>query len=245
MTQHVDHPVIVITGASSGIGRDVATTLSARGEAVLVLVGRDADRLASVASECIGGETVCIAADLGAPGEAQRVTDEVLGRFGRLDTLVASAGLYLGAEVHESAADAVTALLQVNVTGTIQLVHAALPAMRRAGRGDIMLVTSVSGYQDIHWEPVYSASKHAIVSFTHTLRRQLVGTGLRVMSVGPGVVLTELWGYDRGDDRIPDEAVTGRGIEVSHVTNAICFMLDQPPHVTIRDLVILPTNQEI
>lgn len=239
-----DLSVTLITGASSGIGRDLALRLAGRGDTALVLVGRDRARLEAVASAC-ESPTLVVPADLGFPGSAEEVVAAALAEFGALDTLVVNAGLYFGGELDDAPPAGVDALLGVNVTGSIQLVRSALPTMRAAGRGDVLLVTSVSGYQDIHWEPVYSASKHAMVSFAHTLRRQLVGTGIRVMSIGPGVVLTELWGYDRDDERISDEAAAARGIEVSQVTDTICFMLDRPRHVTIRDVVLLPTNQEI
>lgn len=245
MPSATDHKVVLISGATSGIGYDLAVRMAQAGDASLVLTGRNADRLAALAQECAGAETLTVAADLGQPGEGARVVAEAVKRFGRIDVLVVSSGLYLGAEFDVSDPSVIDALLQINVGGAMQLVRAAVPSMREAGQGDILLVTSVSGYQDIHWEPVYSASKHAMVSFTHTLRRQLVDTGLRVMSIGPGVVLTELWGYERADERIDDQTGSGRGIEVSQVTDAICFMLDRPRHVTIRDLVILPTNQEI
>lgn len=237
--------VIVITGASSGIGMALAVQLSKREHTALVLVGRNEHRLQAVADECSHAEVLCIATDLSDDHAAATVIQSTLDRFGRLDTLVVNAGLYFGGDLDDAEPESIDALLGINILGSIQLVRAALPTMRRSRRGDIMLVTSVSGYQDIHWEPVYSASKHAMVSFAHTLRRQLVGSGIRVMSIGPGVVLTELWGFQSGDDRISNETAAGRGIEVSQVTDAICFMLDRDPHVTIRDLVILPTNQEI
>lgn len=240
-----DLPVTLITGASSGIGRDLALRLAGRGDTALVLVGRDRSRLDEVAEACRPCPTLVVTADLAVPGSAESVIAATLAEFGGLDTLVVNAGSYFGGELDDAPPAGVEALLGVNVTGSIQLVRAALPTMRTAGRGDVMLVTSVSGYQDIHWEPVYSASKHAMVSFAHTLRRQLVDTGIRVMSVGPGVVLTELWGYGRDDERVRDEASAGRGLEVSHVTDTILFMLDRPRHVTIRDVVLLPTNQEI
>lgn len=245
MTTGSDGNITLITGASSGIGRDLATTLAKRGADSLVLVGRNEERLAAMAHECAGADTLCVAADLTEAGQPAHTVESALERFGRIDRLVVNAGLYFGGDLEDAATDQIDALIHTNVTSAIQLVRAALPSMRAAGRGDILLVTSVSGYQDIHWEPVYSASKHAMVSFAHTLRQQLVNTGVRVMSMGPGVVLTELWGFAPGDDRIRKEAGTGHGMEVSQVTDAICFMLDRPPHVTIRDLVILPSNQEI
>lgn len=245
MKSNPDGRITLITGATSGIGRDLATKLASQGTDSLVLVGRDEERLKAVARACDSAETLCLAADLNEAGQPARAVAAALEHFGRIDRLVVNAGMYFGGELDDADGDRIDALLRTNVSGAIQLVRAALPSMRSAGAGDVLLVTSVAGYQDIHWEPVYSASKHAMVSFAHSLRRQLVGTGVRVMSIGPGVVLTELWGFTPGDERIEQEAFSGRGMEVSQVSDAICFMLDRPPHVTIRDLVILPSNQEI
>lgn len=245
MTLIHESKISLITGASSGIGQDLAVTLARRGSDSLVLVGRDQMRLDTVASQCGDAEILCVVADLAEPGGPAHVVAAALERFGRIDRLVVNAGMYFGGEVDEASPHDIAALLNTNVSGAIQLARAALPSMRAAGSGDILFVTSVSGYQDIEWEPIYSASKHAMVSFAHTLRRQLVNTGVRVLSIGPGVVLTELWGFSPGDERIREETDAGRGIEVSQVTDTICFMLDRPSHVTIRDVVILPTNQDI
>ncbi|MCU1615918.1 MAG: family oxidoreductase, partial [Frankiales bacterium] len=103
---------------------------------------------------------------------------------------------------------------------------------------------SVSGTQAIHWEPVYSASKHALRAFAHGVRRQLVGTGVRLGVIGPGVVLNDLWSVS-DEDTVADGVAAGTGIRSEDVAEAVAFMLTRPRHVTIRDLVILPSNQEI
>ena len=139
---------------------------------------------------------------------------------------------------------AVRDLINVNVFGAFAIVRAALPHMIAAGTGDVIMTSSVSGHQSIHWEPVYSASKHAVQAFTHGVRRQLVGSGVRVGEVAPGVVLNELWG-------ITESAATESGVDNASgitsedVADAVLYMLTRPRHVNIRDLVILPTSQEI
>lgn len=116
--------------------------------------------------------------------------------------------------------------------------------MRAQKSGDILVTSSISGCVDIVWEPIYSASKHAVQSFVHTLRRQVAPDGLRVGALAPGMVANELWGFH-------DPAAIARQVE-SHaslhsddVARAALFMLSQPPHVTIRDLVMLPQNQDL
>ncbi|MCB0129995.1 MAG: SDR family oxidoreductase, partial [Caldilineaceae bacterium] len=95
-----------------------------------------------------------------------------------------------------------------------------------------------------HWEPVYSASKHAVQAFVHTVRRQVADAGVRVGSIAPGMVANELWGITTQDEiqRLVDQRTALRSEDVAE---AILFMLAQPPHVTIRDLVMLPQNQDL
>jgi ribitol 2-dehydrogenase len=117
--------------------------------------------------------------------------------------------------------------------------------MKAQGSGDILVTSSISGFVDIHWEPIYSASKHAIQGFVHTLRRQVAQDGIRVMAVAPGAVANELWGFN---DPAKIEKVSTQErtfIRSEDVAEAVVFMLAQPPHVTIRDLVMLPQKQDI
>lgn len=231
----------VVTGASSGIGRAYAEALSARGVS-LCLVGRSAVRLHEVA-DTLPGPVVVLAGDVADPATSPAAVAATLDAFGRLDVVVANAGLYLGGEVDETDLAAIQQLVSVNVFGVMALVHAALPHLRGQGSGDILITSSVSGQQAIHWEPVYSASKHATQAFTETLRRQLVGSGVRVGEISPGVVLNELWGFSAAETA--EKLAAGTGIRSSDVADAAMFMLAQPRHVTIRDLVILPSGQEI
>lgn len=231
----------LVTGASSGIGRAYAEALSARGVSVC-LVGRSAERLQAVADTLLG-PTVVVAGDVADPATSPAAVGATLDAFGRLDVVVANAGLYLGGEIDAGDLAAIQQLVGVNVFGVMALVHAALPHLRAQGSGDILITSSVSGQQDIHWEPVYSASKHAMQALTHTLRRQLAGTGIRVGEISPGVVLNELWGFSAAENQ--ERLAAGTGIRSSDVAEALIFMLAQPRHVTVRDLVILPSGQDI
>ena len=135
-------------------------------------------------------------------------------------------------------------LLDVNINGVLRGIHAVLPHLTAQRSGDILVTSSISGFVDIKGEPIYSASKHAIQGLVHTLRRQVAASGVRVSSLAPGKVANELWG-------MTDEAEIARGLaerswlRSEDVAEAAVFMLSQPPHVTIRDLVILPQNQDV
>jgi ribitol 2-dehydrogenase len=242
MKQDLNGKVALVTGASSGIGRAMAKALAAEG-AKVVLVGRSAERLGKVASE-IGGDTLTIAADLTKPAEVDRTVAEAIGKFGRIDVLLPNAGLYIPGDVAEGNPDAWDELLSINVNSVFRLVRAVLPAMIERKGGHIIVTSSIAGHQALHWEPVYSASKHAIQSFVHGLRRQVAAHNIRVGEVAPGVVLNELWGYT--DPKAIDAKVESReGIRSEDVADAVIYMLTRPANVTIRDLVILPQNQDI
>lgn len=235
--------VALLTGANSGIGLAIAQALMAEGCHV-VAVARDEGRLADLARSA--PELVStIAADVSDPSAAQRLVDETLRRHGRLDIVLPNAGIYVGGALVETDAAAIAALVATNVTGVMTLVRAALPTLLAQGAGDILVTSSVSGHQDIEWEPVYSASKHAVQSFVHTVRRQCADSGVRVGAVAPGVVLNPLWGFTHGSPEEAERIAEGTGIRSSDVADAVVFMLTRPSHVVVRDLVLLPTGQPI
>ncbi len=234
--------VALVTGASSGIGLAVARSLSREG-AHVVLTARSRDRLVAAAAELSGTSTV-LPADVSEADAAKGVVDTALAEHGRLDVLVANAGIYIQGNVWENDVAQIAQLISTNVTGVMSFVHATLPAMIERGTGDIVVTSSVSGHQAIPWEPVYSASKHALQSFVHGVRQQLIGTGVRIMSVAPGVVLNDLWAVT-DEDQVADGIATGAGMRSEDVADAVSFMLGRPRHVTVRDLVLLPTNQPI
>lgn len=241
----MQHPlagrVIIVTGASSGIGAATARTLAGCGCKV-ALAARSADKLQAIAAE-LGPDALAVPTDVTVGEDVTRLVAKTLERFGRIDALLANAGIYIPGKVAEGDPNAWAQLVDINVTGVMRCIHAVLPTLLAQQSGDILVTSSISGFIDIPWEPVYSASKHAIQGFVHTLRRQVASAGVRVGAIAPGIVANELWGANA-------EAMTKRiaergALRSEDVANAIVFMLSQPPHVTIRDLVILPQNQDI
>ncbi len=242
MEQRLSGKVVLVTGGSSGIGRAMARAVASAGARV-ALVGRSASRLGEVASG-LSSDALPLAADLTKPAEVERVVGEVLGHFGRIDILLPNAGLYIPGDVAEGDPDAWDELLAINVNSVFRLVRTVLPHMIEQGGGHVLVTSSISGHQAIHWEPIYSASKHAIQSFVHGLRRQVAKHNIRVGEIAPGVVLNELWGYS--DQAAIDAKVESReGLRSEDVAEAVLFMLTRPANVNIRDLVILPQNQDI
>ena len=243
MAQKLSGKIALITGASSGIGRAMAHTLAAEG-VKLVLVGRSAERLEAVAKKLSPVESLVLPADLTKPADVERVALNSLTRFGRIDILLANAGLYIPGDVVEGNANAWDEMLAVNVNSVFRLIRAVLPQMIERKSGDIIVTSSISGHQAIQWEPVYSASKHAVQSFVHGLRRQVAPHNVRVGAVAPGTVLNELWGY-RTPAEIEAKVASHEGLRSEDVAEAVLFMLTRPANVTIRDLVMLPQNQDL
>ena len=235
--------VVIITGASSGIGAATARLLANYG-CKLTLAARSEEKLHALA-ESLKTETLVIPTDMTVPADITLMVEETIRQFGRVDVMFANAGIYIPGQVADGDPDAWTTLLNVNVDAVFRCIHAVLPQMKAQQSGDILVSSSISGFVDIHWEPIYSASKHAIQGFVHTLRRQVAKDGIRVGAIAPGAVANELWGFSDPAE-IDKVSVEQRGyLKSEDVARAVAFMLDQPPHVTIRDLVMLPQQQDI
>jgi len=249
MPQAITDKVVIITGASSGIGRAAARRLAAEG-ANLVVVARSAAKLTALAQE-LGGETLAVPADLTVPADVDNLLAKTLERFGHIDILFANAGSYVAGDVVDGDPDAWDRVIGVNVNGVFRTVHAVLPGMIARRSGDIVVTSSISGHQAIQWEPVYSATKHAVQSFVHGVRRQIAPHNVRIGSLAPGMVLNELWGVT--DEKEIERRVSEHaGLRSEDVGDAEREAASAPAGCgdaarTIRgcDLVILPQNQDL
>ncbi|HHY55761.1 MAG TPA: SDR family oxidoreductase [Chloroflexi bacterium] len=243
MKQPLANKVVIITGASSGIGAATARALAQHG-CKLTLAARSVERLEALAEELGRAQTLVAPTDVTDAAQVAAMVERTIAHFGRVDVLFANAGIYIPGQVAEGDPDAWARLMDINIDGVLRPVHAVLAHMMAQKAGDILVTSSISGFVDIHWEPVYSASKHAIQSFVHTLRRQVAQHGIRVGAVAPGLVANELWGFTE-PERIAEMVEKHAGITSEDVAEAVVFMLSRPSHVTIRDLVILPQQQDI
>ena len=242
----MNHPlsgkVILITGASSGIGAASAHALVQVGCRV-VLAARSAEKLGALA-QTLGANALAMPTDVTSSADVVALVNKAIAHFGRVDVLFANAGVYIPGPVVDGDPDAWANLMDVNVDGVLRCVHAVLPHMIAQKSGDILVTSSISGHIDIHWEPIYSASKHAIQAFVHGLRRQVAPDGIRVGSLAPGRVANELWGIVT-EAEINSHIQQRISLRSEDVAQAAIFMLSQPQHVTIRDLVMLPQNQDL
>ncbi|MGW2597790.1 SDR family oxidoreductase [Streptomyces klenkii] len=237
----VPRPLAVITGASSGIGAATARTLSALGHPLLLL----ARRVERIEAPALPG-TLARSVDVtDAKGMAAAVAeDEAL--YGPADLIVNNAGVMLLGEVARQPADEWERMFDVNVRGLLNGIRVVLPGMIERGRGTVINVSSVAGRRTYAHHTVYSGSKFAVHGISESLREEVAGHGVRVVTIAPGAVETELLSHTT------DEAVKAGyqafkdSIEVlapEDVATAIGYAYQQPQRVTVRELVLAATAQ--
>lgn len=243
MAETLTGKVAAITGGASGIGLATAEALLATG-AKVVLVDRDSDGLEKACAR-LGDRAIPLVVDLLNAESCNSLLSGVLEKADRLDILHANAGSYIGGDLSEVGDPAaIDRMLNLNVNAVIKNVHGVIPHMIERGTGDIVITSSVAGHFPVPWEPVYSASKWAMTCFVQTMRRQLNKHGVRVGSVSPGPVVSALLA-DWPEENLKKAKESGSLIEPGEVADAVLFMLTRPRHVTIRDMVVLPTNFDI
>lgn len=242
MGQDLSGKVAAVTGAASGIGLECAKALLAAGVRV-VLVDRNEEALREICSK-LDANAIPLVIDLTDPKSVERMMPEILEKTGQLDIFHANAGSYIGGEVLGGDPDAWDRMLNLNINAAFRSVHAVLPHMVERKTGDIILTSSVAGMIPVVWEPIYTASKHAVQAFVHTLRRQVAKHGLRVGAVAPGPVVTALLS-DWPQEKLDEALAAGGLMEANEVAEAVHFMLTRPRNITIRDLVILPQRADI
>lgn len=234
--------VVAITGAASGIGLACAKACIAAGARV-ALVDRDPDALDRVCAD-LGDAALPVVTDLMDKASVARMLPAILDKAGRLDVFHANAGAYVGGDVLEADPDAWDQMLNLNINAAFRSVHAVLPHLAKQGSGDVILTSSIAGVIPVVWEPIYTASKHAVQAFTHTVRRQMSRHGVRVGAILPGPVVTALldeWPKAKLDQALAD----GSLMQPQEVADCVVFMLTRPSNVTIRDLVLLPNAVDL
>ena len=242
MRQSLSGKVAAITGAASGIGLACARALLNEGARV-ALVDRAAETLDNLCAE-LGAEAFPVVVNLTDPASVATMTPRILAQFGRLDIFHANAGSYVGGEVLHGNPDEWDRMLNLNINAVFRSVHAVLPQMAEQGAGDIVVTSSIAGLIPVVWEPIYTASKHAVQAFVHTVRRQVVKHGIRVMEVAPGPVVTALIS-DWPKAKLEEAKAAGALMEAEEVAEAVVFMLTRPRNITVRDLIIMPNGTDL
>ncbi len=242
----IEGKVVVITGASSGIGEATALLLAERGAAV-VLGARRTERLDELARGIRerGGRAAIRSTDVTRREDLDRLVARAVDEFDRLDVLVSNAGISKIGPMASLDLDGWSAMIDVNIRGVLHGIAAALPVFRRQGQGHLVTTVPTAGLRIVPTQAVYSATKNAVRTLLEGLRQESTDGVLRTTSVSPGYVQTEL--ANSIDDASVREQIR-RGmdefaISPKAVARAIAFAIEQPPDVEIGDITIRPTVQ--
>ncbi|MEN9382926.1 MAG: hypothetical protein RL323_69 [Pseudomonadota bacterium] len=242
MTQKLQGKVAAVTGAASGIGLASAQAMLAAG-AKVVMIDRDSQALEALAAKH-GKAAIPLVIDLLDPQQCATLMPSVLDLAGQLDVFHANAGIYVGGDLVDAEPDAIDRMLHLNINVVMKNVRDVLKHMIERRTGDIIVTSSLAAHFPTPWEPVYASSKWAINCFVQTVRRQVFKHGIRVGSISPGPVITSLLS-DWPPEKLQEAKDAGSLVEASEVAEVVLFMLTRPRGMTIRDVVMMPTNFDL
>ncbi len=242
MTRELEGKTAAVTGAASGIGLASAEAMMAAGARV-VMVDRDKAALEALAKKH-GDAMMPLVIDLLDPADCATLAPRVLEKVGQLDIFHANAGTYVGGDLVDADTGAIDRMLNLNVNVVMKNIHDVLPHMIERRTGDIIVTSSLAAHFPTPWEPVYASSKWAINCFVQTVRRQVFKHGIRVGSISPGPVITALLA-DWPAEKLKEARESGSLLEASEVASVVLFMLTRPRGMTIRDVVMMPTNFDL
>ena len=234
--------VAAVTGAASGIGLASASAMLAEGARV-VFIDRDIATLKSVC-DSLGENAIPLQIDLLNRPDCAELSDRIFELTDQLDIFHANAGLYVGGDLVDASLDDIDRMLELNVNVVIKNVRSILPKMIAAGTGDIIVTSSLAAHFPTPWEPVYASSKWAIDCFVQTTRRQVFKHGLRLGAISPGPVVTGLL-KDCPEEKLKEAMDSGSLLQAEEIGNVIIFMLTRPRNMTIRDVVMMPSNFDL
>jgi len=248
MRNNIEGKVVVITGASSGLGEATARLLSTEG-ASIVLGARRADRLQALVAELTakGGKAIAVTMDVSKRDEVQKLVDAAVKTYGRIDVIINNAGLMPQSLLEQLKVDEWDRMIDVNIKGVLYGIAAALPYMQKQKAGHIINVSSVAGHKVGPGSSVYAATKHAVRALSEGLRQEVKPYNIRTTVISPGAVATEL------PNTITDAAVGERiktfyanvAIPADSFARAVAFAMSQPEDVDINEILFRPTRQEL
>ncbi|QYK67541.1 MULTISPECIES: SDR family oxidoreductase [Paenibacillus] len=244
---NMQEKVVIITGASSGIGEAAAVELAAKG-AKLVLAARREDRLQALQEKIQqnGGQVVYKVTDVTSHAQMEELATYAIDQFGQIDVLVNNAGIMPQAFMFKKKIEEWDQMIDVNIRGVLYAIAAVLPSMRERKSGHIINLSSVAGHNIYPGGTVYCGTKHAVRAISEGLRQEeaISGSQIRVTNISPGAVNSELV-------ETTTDAETKAGlddfykvaIDADSIARAIAFAIEQPSDVGINEMIIRPTVQ--
>lgn len=247
MSNNIEGKVIVITGASSGLGEAAARHLAERG-ATIVLAARRGDRIEALAAELGGeGKALAVETDVTDREQVKQLVDAAVERFGRIDVMINNAGLMQQSPLERLKVDEWDNMIDVNIKGVLYGIAAALPVMKEQKSGHIINVSSVAGHKVTPAGVVYCATKHAVRAISEGLRTEVTPYDLRTTIISPGAVATELPSHITDSESA--DAIQGYyeavAIPADSFARAVAFAIEQPAEVDINEVLFRPTKQEL
>jgi len=246
MSTNIENKVIVITGASSGMGEATARDLAAMG-AKVVLGARRADKLDAVVKDITdaGGTAVAVATDVTKLEDVQRLVGTAKEKFGRVDVIFNNAGLMPLSPLESLRIGEWDQMIDVNMKGTLYGIAAALPYMKEQKSGHVINVSSVYGHKVVATGAVYCATKHAVRAISEGLRQEVKDYNIRVTTISPGAVKTELTSHitEPGLAENVTDVVNEIGVPASTMANMVAFAISQPDDVDVNEILFRPTVQ--
>jgi NADP-dependent 3-hydroxy acid dehydrogenase YdfG len=238
--------VVVITGASSGLGEATARLLSEHG-AIVVLGARRFDRLKSLVNELTstGGKALALATDVTAYEQVQRLVIAAVQTYGHIDVMINNAGLMPHSPLERLKVDEWNRMIDVNIKGVLYGIAAALPHMKQQKSGHIINVSSVAGHKVRAGGAVYSATKHAVRALSEGLRQEVKPYNIRTTVISPGAVATELPNTITEPDVAKNiRKIYEHAIPADSFARAVLFAMSQPEDVDVNEILYRPTIQE-
>jgi NADP-dependent 3-hydroxy acid dehydrogenase YdfG len=231
MSTSGDQPVLVITGASTGIGAATARRAVEFGQRV-VLAARSEDKLQDLAEELGGDEkALAVRCDVTSWDDQQELVATTLDRFGRMDAYFANAGFGAKRGFLEESVEHWKSMIDTNVLGAALSIRASLPHFRKQNSGHLILTSSVAGRRALPGS-LYSATKHAVTAMGEALRQEIAETDVKMTLIEPGAVDTPFF-----------ENKPSGALEADDIARAVLFALTQPPHVDVNEILIRPIHQ--
>jgi NADP-dependent 3-hydroxy acid dehydrogenase YdfG len=246
MTIDLSSKVVAVTGASSGIGEATALACAQAGAAVS-LAARRADRIEALAERITeaGGRAIAIPTDVGDESQARAFVERTHSELGRLDVLVNNAGVMLLGPIENAPTEEWRRMIEANVFGVLYCTHAALGLMREQGSGHIVNVSSVAGRVARAGSGVYNLTKFGVGAFSESLRQEGVAIGVRVTTIEPGAVATELPGHNRPEvlEQMAKRFAGVTPLSSEDIAGAILYAIGQPPNVSVNEVLVRPSGQ--